>query len=379
MIFLDTASTTKVKPKVKVEVDKYFKDNYANPMAVYEFADEPAEAISKARQTIAYFIQCKPREIYFTSGGSESNNMAIKGYAFQRYKETKAPIQIITTPIEHHSILNCCKELEELGIAQIKYLSVDQEGRVNPEELKELITEEKALVSIGWVNNEIGTIQHIKYLADIAHKKGAVFHTDAVQAYGKILTRVSYVDMMSVSGHKFGSPKGVGFLYKSDDIEIVSLISGGNQEQKLRAGTHNVPYIAGLGVASKLAEINRESNYKHERLYKYTLLDKIHKELNLVKLNGSIGGSAPNIMNLCFAEYNVRGEELLAYLSENKIYVSTGSACATGEPSHVLKEIGLSEHEIDCSIRLSFNENNHIPEIDKVVETIVNGVNLLRR
>lgn len=377
MIFLDTASTTKVKNKVKAEVNKYLNTNYANPLANYEYASEPLQAINNARESISEILHCKPEEICFTSGGSEANNLAIKGVAFQNYKETKEKSHIITTRIEHHSVLNACKELEELNIADTTYLDVDRNGRIHVEDLEKAIKPNTKLISIGWANNEIGTIQDISILAKVANKSNILFHTDAVQAYGKLPLKTSNIALLSASGHKWGSPKGVGFLMIKEGVKLAPIINGGHQEKGIRGGTHNVPYIAGMGVASQLAEINRESNYKKESLFKYNFLEKLQERLPLVQVNGSKAISLPNILNLCFYDYGVRGEELLAFLSENNICISTGSACATGEPSHVLKALGLSDEQIDCSIRCSFNEDNKLSEVNTVVETIVNGVKLL--
>ena len=379
MIFLDTASTTKVKPKVKTAINNYFDKNYANPLANYEYASEPLEAIEKSRKIIADILHCEPGEIYFTSGGSESNSMAIKGFAFQNYKLNKEKSHIITTLIEHHSVLNACKELEELGISEVTYLPVNSEGLVSAEDLKDAIQLNTILISIGYVNNEIGIIQDIDQFAKISAEKGIVFHTDAVQAYGKIPINTKNISMLSASGHKWGAPKGVGFLMVKEGIELAPIINGGHQEKGIRGGTHNVPYIAGIGVASELAEINRKNNYDHETSYRIDLYQKLRKALPKMKVNGNRSISVPNILNLNFYEYGVRGEELLAFLNEKGIYVSTGSACATGEPSHVLKAIGLSDDEVDCSIRCSFNENNKLTEVDAVVDAIVSAVRLLGR
>ena len=379
MIFLDTASTTKVKPKVKTAINNYFDKNYANPLANYEYASEPLEAIEKSRKIIADILHCEPGEIYFTSGGSEANSMAIKGFAFQKYKLNKERSHIITTPIEHHSVLNACKELEELGISEVTYLPVNSEGLVSAEDLKDAIQLNTILISIGYVNNEIGIIQDIDQFAKISAEKGIVFHTDAVQAYGKIPINTKNISMLSASGHKWGAPKGVGFLMVKEGIELAPIINGGHQEKGIRGGTHNVPYIAGIGVASELAEINRKNNYDHETSYRIDLYQKLRKALPKMKVNGNRSISVPNILNLNFYEYGVRGEELLAFLNEKGIYVSTGSACATGEPSHVLKAIGLSDDEVDCSIRCSFNENNKLTEVDAVVDAIVSAVRLLGR
>lgn len=379
MIFLDNASTTKVKAKVKVEINKYLNNNYANPMAVYGFADEPKEAIDKSRSVIANLIHCDPNNIIFTSGGSEANSLAIKGTAFKYFADTKTPGHIITTEIEHHSILNACKELEEMGIATTTYIKPSEDGRIYDSMLFEAIKNNTILISIGWANNEIGTIQKINRLAKIAEKYSIPFHTDAVQAYGKLPINIKYINLMSVSGHKWGAPKGIGFLYAKNPEYLIPLISGGNQEGGIRGGTHNVPYIAGMGVASRIVYINRDNNFKHETTYKMELWNKLHSLFPDIKINGNLAHSMPNILNLNLFSYGIRGEEMMAFLSEHDIYVSTGSACMTGEPSHVLKAIGLSEDEIDCSLRLSFNENNSLSEIDTVIKVISDGIQYLKR
>lgn len=379
MIFLDTASTTKVKPKVKAEVNKFLNTNYANPMAVYGIADEPREAVEKSRSIIADIIGCEPANIIFTSGGSEANSLAIKGTAFKHFADTRKPGHIITSIIEHHSILNACKELEEMGIATVTYITPDKDGRIYDSMIFEAMTNDTILVSIGWANNEIGTVQKVHRLAKIAHKCCALFHTDAVQTFGKLPVSVNHIDFMSVSGHKWGAPKGIGFLYVADPKWIMPLVSGGNQEGGLRGGTHNVPYISGMGVASRLAYNNRDNNFKRELSYKMSLWDKLSKAFPNLKINGHPTSSMPNILNINMSAYGVRGEEMMAFLSEQQIYISTGSACATGEPSHVLKGIGLSDDEIDCSIRLSFNESNSLSEIDTVVKAISDGITYLRK
>lgn len=379
MIFLDNASTTKVKPKVKTEINKYLNTNYANPMAVYGIADEPREAIKKSRSIIADIIGCEPANIIFTSGGSEANSLAIKGVAFKHFADTKVPGHIVTTEIEHHSVLNACKELEEMGLATVTYIKPSEDGRIYDSMLFEAMSNNTMLVSIGWANNEIGTIQKIHRLAKITEKCGIPFHTDAVQAYGKLPINVNHIDYISASGHKWGAPKGVGFLYVKEPNTLMPLISGGNQEGGLRGGTHNVPYIAGMGIASRLAYINRDNNFKRELAYKMELWSNLKATFPNLKLNGHPTSSLPNILNINLSAYGVRGEELMAFLSEQQIYISTGSACATGEPSHVLKALGLSDDEIDCSIRLSFNESNSLSEIDTVVKAISDGITYLRK
>lgn len=379
MIFLDTASTTKVKTKVKADINRFLNTNYANPMAVYGFADEPKEAIDKSRSIIADLIGCEANNIIFTSGGSEANSLAIKGVAFKHYAATNSPGHIITTEIEHHSILNACKELEEMRIATVTYIKPAEDGRIYDSMLFEAMTNNTILISIGWSNNEIGTIQKINRLAKIAEKCSVPFHTDAVQTFGKIPLNITHVDYMSVSGHKWGAPKGIGFLYAKEPETLMPLISGGHQEGGLRGGTHNVPYIAGMGTASRLAYMNRDKNFKHETAYKLALWNKLHDEFPELKVNGNYSHSMANILNLNLYAYGVRGEEMMAFLSEQEIFISTGSACATGEPSHVLKAIGLSDDEIDCSIRLSFNESNSLSEVDEVAKAISEGIAYLSR
>ncbi len=381
MIYLDNAATTKPKAKVKAAINTFLSDNYANPLSPYEYANESKEAVDGARATIADILDCAPSEIYFTSGGSESNSWAIKGLAFQYFAEAKSPLTIITTPIEHHSVLHACQELELIGIARFLTIPVHRTGHIDCEDLDSILYEIEGLclVSIGWANNEIGTIQDMARISEIVHKHKAILHSDAVQAYGKIPIDISLVDMMSVSAHKWGAPKGIGFLYIRNEVKLMPLISGGEQENGLRGGTHNVPYIHGMAIASQLAAINMDKNYAHEWKVKCMIMSEVLKALPKAKVNGSRTQTLPNILNLSFAEYGVRGEQLVTFLSEHEIYVSTGSACnsASNEPSHVLMAIGLSEEEANSSIRMSFNENTTIPSVPEIVDTIVRGVKLL--
>lgn len=376
MIYLDAAATTKPKTKVKAEVNKYL-NSYANPMSAYGFASEPKEAVENARNIISEILKCEPEEIYFTSGGSEANSWALKGLAFQHFSEHKAPLHIYTTLIEHHSILHACEELKQIGLAEVTYLGVDDQGFVLYDALNDI--ESGSLVSIGWANNEIGTIQDMRKISAIVHEKGALLHSDAVQAYCKIPIEVSLVDLMSVSAHKWGAPKGVGFLFIRNGIKIMPLISGGEQENGLRGGTHNVPYIAGMAVATQLADINQKCNYQHEQQIKFLIWKDLVKELPKLKVNGTQIQSLPNILNLDLSAYGVQGVQLAEFLSVNEICISTGSACNTtsNEPSHVLKAIGLTDEQANSSIRMSFNENNTLPDVPKIVECIVKGVKLL--
>lgn len=381
MIYLDNAATTKPKAKVKAEINKFLGDNFANPLSPYQYADEAKEAVDNARSTIAELINCEPNEIYFTSGGSESNSWALKGLAFQYFAETKNPLTILTTPIEHHSIIHACKELEKIGIARYDTIPVHKTGHIDTIELDSILSEIEGLclVSIGWANNEIGTIQNMTKISEIVHKHNGILHSDAVQAYGKIPIDISLVDMMSVSAHKWGAPKGVGFLFIRTGLKLMPLISGGEQENGLRGGTHNVPYIHGMAIASQLAFINLDKNYAHEWKVKCMILSELCKALPKLTVNGSKVNTLPNILNVSFAKYGVRGEQLVAFLSEHEIYASTGSACHSSslEPSHVLTAIGLSEDEANASIRMSFSENTTIPSVPEIVKTIVDGVKLL--
>lgn len=379
MVYLDNASTTQVKVKSKAAVNYHLDKNYGNPMSAYGFAEEPKEAIDNSRKIISELMECEPENIIFTSGGSEANNLAIKGVAFKHFADTKKPGHIITTEIEHHSILNACKQLEDMGIATVTYIKPTNTGRVYNDMISEAMTDNTILVSIGMVNNEIGTMQKINQLSEFVHKHKILFHTDAVQAFGKMQFSLDNIDFVSVSGHKWGAPKGIGFLYVKDHKSLLPLISGGNQEYGLRGGTHNVPYIAGIGIAAKVYFSYRINAFRHETAYRIRLWEGLSQLFPKLKINGYMPYSVPNILNINLSEYGIRGEEMVAFLSEKEIYVATGSACATGETSHVLRAIGLSEEEADCSIRISTGGYNAFSEIDEIISAISEGITYLRK
>lgn len=368
MIYLDNASTSMIKEEVNLEMIPYLTTQYYNPSSSYMVAHKVEEAIASAREKIANTINCQPEEIHFTASGSEADNWAIKGiiYACQKYRP-----HIITSQIEHHAVLNTCKQLEKLGLATVTYLAVDRFGHINLEDFENSITPNTILASIMTVNNEIGVVEPIEDIARICQKYSIIFHTDAVQAYGKIKfdMKKDNIDLLSVSGHKFGAPKGIGFLYINEGIPIDPLINGGQQEFGLRAGTENVPYIIGLSKACEIAHENIDKNVTAEKNFRLRLMASIIEKYPHVKFNGI---PEVNILNVDFSKYGVRAEEILAFMDEVGIQIGSGSACNTHSnlPSHVLKAIGLSDDEANSSIRISFNEKNTEQDIDFFIQAL---------
>lgn len=369
MIYFDNASTTQVKEEVCMSMVPHLTKQFYNPSSSYQVGYEVSEELLKARKSIADTIGSLPEEIYFTSCGSESDNWAIKGTVLAANKPGKP--HIITSQIEHHAVLNTCKQLEELGLATVTYLPVDKYGYINIENLKNSINSNTVIVSIMTVNNEIGTVQEILDIANICHKYGILFHTDAVQAYGKIHFNMTNneVDLMSVSGHKFGAPKGIGFLYIRKGTLIRPLINGGQQEFGLRAGTENVPYIIGLAKACEIATRNLNDNVDKEKEYRKAFMSAIMEKYPLVEFNGI---STTNIININFSAYNIRAEEIVAFMDEVGIQISSGSACnsQSNEPSHVLKALGLSDDQANSSIRISFNEKNTEQDMEFFIQAL---------
>ena len=376
-IYLDHAATTPMKKEVMVEMLPFFSEKYANPSSIYELATKSKDAIEKARKEIAFTLGVKPQEIYFTSGGTESDNWAILKTA--EALKTKGN-HIITSKIEHHAVLHTLGYMESIGY-EVTYLDVDKEGRIRLKELEEAIKNETILITIMTANNEIGTIQPIWEIGQISKKKNILFHTDAVQAYGHMpIYLPDYsVDLFSASGHKFYGPKGIGFLYVKENTPISSLLKGGGQERKLRAGTENVASIVGMGKAAKLAheklryEIARESNLRDYFIH------RVFREIQGVKLNGSVRGRLCNNINLTFSD--VEGESLLILLDSEDICVSTGSACNSKEatPSHVLLAIGRSEEEAYSTIRITIGENIGKKDLDQTLEILKLSVAKLRK
>ena len=376
MIYLDNAATTKVNEKVLESMMPYFSEIYCNPSAAYSFATKGRIAIEEARNHAAKLIGASDMEIYFTSGGSESDNWAIKAVAESFSDKGK---HIITTKIEHHAVLHTCEYLERHGF-DITYLNVGSDGKVRLDELKKSIREDTILISVMTANNEIGTIQPVAEIGKIAHEKGILFHTDAVQAYGHIPINVDEmnIDLLSASGHKFNGPKGVGIMYIRKGVKIRSFIHGGSQERGRRAGTYNVPGIAGLGTAAKLAMENMAKRAEKEKELRDYFIDRISAEIPYTVLNGHREDRLPNNINFCFRF--VEGESVLIMLDQAGICASSGSACTSGaiDPSHVLRAIGLSDEMAHESLRLTLSYENTKEEIDTVVGELKRIVERLR-
>ena len=376
LIYLDNAATTKTAPEVVEAMLPYFSEAYGNPSSIYSLAGESRKAVDQARETIARALGARPEEIYFTAGGTESDNWALKAAAeFYRKKGN----HIITTKIEHHAVLHSCQWLEKQGF-EVTYLNVDENGVVRLEELKAAIRPTTILISIMYANNEIGTIQPIREIGEIAHEHGILFHTDAVQAFGQLPIQVDdcRIDMLSASGHKLNGPKGIGFLYIRKGVKIRSFIHGGAQERKRRAGTENVPGIVGLGKAVERAVGTMEARTETERRLRDYLIDRVLKEIPYARLNGHRSQRLPNNANFSFQF--IEGESLLIMLDMEGICGSSGSACTSGslDPSHVLLAIGLPHEIAHGSLRLTLNEEVTKEELDYVVDTLKRIVEKLR-
>ena len=376
LIYLDNAATTKTAPEVVEAMLPYFTERYGNPSSVYGFAAANKEVISQQRDVIAQVLGAKGNEIYFTAGGSEADNWALKATA-EAY-EGKGN-HIITTKIEHHAILHTCEYLEKKGF-EVTYLDVDEDGVVKLDELKAAIRPTTILISVMYANNEIGTIQPIREIGEIAHEHGILFHTDAVQAFGQVPIHVDecHIDMLSASGHKLNGPKGIGFLYIRTGVKIRSFVHGGGQERKRRAGTENVPGIVGLGAAVKrAADTMAERTGKETELRDY-LINRVLDEIPHCRLNGHRTKRLPNNPNFSFRF--IEGESLLIKLDMKGICGSSGSACTSGslDPSHVLLAIGLPHEIAHGSLRLTLNEEITKEDIDYVVDSLKEIVGHLR-
>lgn len=376
LIYLDNAATTKVSEEVFEEMKPYFCEYYGNSSSVYGFASDSKKAVEDSRDIIAKTINAKSNEIYFTAGGSESDNWAIKMVA-EEYKSKGK--HIISCTIEHHAVLHTLEYLERDGF-EITYLPVDEEGFVDIEKLKAAIRKDTILISIMYANNEIGTIEPITEIGKIAKENGIIFHTDAVQAYGHLEIDVDRdnIDLLSASGHKFNGPKGVGFLYIRRGIKIGPLIHGGAQERNRRAGTHNVPGIVGMGKAALLAHQKMEEVSKYEKELRDYFIDRILNEVPYARLNGPRENRLPNNVNICFRF--IEGESLIIMLDMKGICASSGSACTSGslDPSHVLLAIGLIHEIAHGSLRISLSEDNTKEELDCVVDNVKTIVERLR-
>jgi cysteine desulfurase len=375
-IYFDNAATTQVYKEVLDEMRPYFTDIYSNPSAVYSFAGESKKAVDHAREAVAGLIGAKTDEIYFTGGGSESDNWALKATAEAYGDKGK---HIITSAIEHHAILHTCQYLEKKGF-EVTYLGVDEDGKISLEELEAAIRPDTILISIMAANNEIGTIEPIKEIGEIAHKHGVLFHTDAVQAFGHIPINVDEmnIDMLSASGHKINGPKGIGVMYIRKGVKILSFIHGGAQERKRRAGTHNVPGIVGIGKAAELAANNMEERSRKECELRDHLIERVLAEIPYVRLNGHRTDRLPNNANFCFRF--IEGESMLILLDQAGICGSSGSACTSGslDPSHVLLAIGLPHEIAHGSLRLTLSEKNTMEEVDYTVDELKKIIERLR-
>ena len=377
IIYMDNAATTKISKEVLNEMLPYLTCQYGNPSALYKLGQESKQAINKAREQVATAISANPNEIYFTSCGSESNNLAIKGVC--KKQKALGKYKIITTNIEHPSVLNICKHLEEQGF-EVIYIPVDKHGFVSAKQVEDMIDDNTAIVSIMYANNEIGTIQPINEIGEVCRVYNIPFHVDAVQALGNIQINLSKTnaDLMSFSGHKIHAPKGVGCLYVRNGIECSPLIYGGGQENGLRAGTENVAGIVGFGKAIEFATNNLEKRVKYITYLRNYLIDKIVDGDN-IKLNGWIQNRLCGNVNVSF-KHN-EGESIALQLANNGICVSARSACSSGnlEPSHVIKAIEEDEDYLYGAVRFSIGQFNTKAEIDTVIKTIKEGLILHRQ
>ncbi len=377
LLYLDNAATTKTAPEVVQAMLPYFTELYGNPSSVYSFAAKNKTAVMKQKEIIAEAIGAKENEIYFTAGGTEADNWALKATA-EAY-ESKGR-HIITSKMEHHAVLHTCEYLEKKGF-EVTYLDVDEFGMVRLDELEKAIRPDTILISIMYANNEIGTVQPIKEIGKIAKDHGILFHTDAVQAFGHMPIDVNecHIDMLSASAHKLNGPKGIGCLYIRTGVKVRSFIHGGAQERRRRAGTENVPGIIGFGAAVERAMKTLEERTEKERMLRDYLIEKIEKEIPYCRLNGHRTERLSNNVNFSFQF--IEGESLLIMLDMKGICASSGSACTSGslDPSHVLLAIGLPHEIAHGSLRISLNEEFETEDMDYVVETLSEIVANLRK
>lgn len=375
-VYLDNAATTQMSDEVKQAMEPYLKQNFGNASTMYSYGEESKEAIEKARKIIAVSLGAKPSEIFFTSGGSESDNWAVKCVAGE-YKQKGC--HIITSKIEHHAILNSCKYLEELGY-EVTYLEVDEKGMVSLDALQNAIRPDTTLISIMFANNEVGTIEPIMQIGKIAKEQGILFHTDAVQAYAQIPIDVRRypIDLLSASAHKFHGPKGVGFLYIREGISIPSFIHGGGQEEGKRAGTENVAGIVGMGKAAEVAFSDMRNRIRRETMLRNYLLEKVVHEIPGVCINGHRSKRLPG--NASFSFRDVDGASLVILLDEDGICASGGSACNTGEErvSYVIRELKTPEDYAPGTIRMTLCGSTTREDVDRAVESLKRNVKRLR-
>ncbi|MFI3237401.1 MAG: cysteine desulfurase NifS [Lachnospiraceae bacterium] len=375
-IYLDNAATTKTAPAVVEAMLPYYTEFYGNPSSVYSFANKGKQAVTEAREVIAQTLGTNASDIYFTAGGSESDNWALKATA-EAYKAKGK--HIITSAVEHHAVLHTCDYLEKLGY-EVTYVGVDEDGVIKLDELEAAIRPDTILISVMFANNEIGTIQPIKEIGKLAKENGIVFHTDAVQAYGHIDIKVDEygIDMLSASGHKLNGPKGIGFLYIRKGLKLRSFIHGGAQERARRAGTENTPGIVGMGAAVKLAFEKLEDKTAYEQELRDYFIEEIEKAVPYCQLNGHRTDRLSNNVNIGF-EF-IEGESLLIMLDMKGICASSGSACTSGslDPSHVLLALGLPHEKAHGSLRLTISDETTRDDVDYTVQAIVEIVERLR-
>ena len=369
IIYFDNAATTKIKTEVLNEMMPYLTKNYGNASSLYSIGRNAKRAIENARRQVAQLINCNPNEIYFTGSGSESDNTALKGYAYANKSKGN---HIITSKIEHPAILETCKNLENKGF-EISYINVDENGTIDLEELKKTIKPSTILISIMFANNEIGTIEPIEEISKIAKENNIIFHTDAVQALGntEIDVQKMNIDMLSMSGHKINAPKGVGALYIKKGINIERFIDGGHQEKNRRAGTENVASIVGMGKACEIANKNFEIHTKSLKKLRDYYIAKITKEMgDKIRINGTLENRLPGNANISFKEMD--GSEIVYRLDEYNICVSSGSACSSKNtiPSHVLSAINVPEEFLTGVIRTTFGDNNTFEEINYLINCL---------
>ena len=376
IIYLDNAATTPMDSEVLESMLPFMREQYGNPSAIYSMGSSAKKAVNQAKRRIAAILNAKQEEIFFTAGGTEADNWALKMVMeTYRYKGR----HLITTAIEHHAILHTCRYLETQGV-EVTYLGVDEDGVIDLEELKQAIRPDTVLISVMFANNEVGTVEPIREIGEIAKERGILFHTDAVQAFGQVPidTEEMHIDLLSASGHKINGPKGVGFLYIRSGLELHSMLHGGAQESGRRAGTENVPGIAGMAVAAQKAADNMKTKGAAEMKLRDYLIDKIEREIPYCRLNGHRTKRLPGNVNFSFRF--IQGESLVLMLDRKGICISSGSACTSGElnPSHVLLALGRNEEEAEGALRITLSEKNSMEEMEFVVECLKEAVQKLR-
>lgn len=373
IIYLDNSATTPIKSEVLQEMMPYLTTEYGNASSLYSVGRSAKRAIEKARNRVAELLNCNHNEIYFTGGGSESDNIALKGFAYANKEKGN---HIITSKIEHPAILETCKTLERQGF-EVSYINVNEDGIIDVEELRKSIKTNTILISVMTANNEVGTVQPIEEIAKIAHDNNIVFHTDAVQAIGNVQIDVEKmrIDMLSLSSHKINGPKGVGALYIKNGIEVEKFINGGHQEKDRRAGTENVAGIVGIGKAAEIARKNMEKHIRNLSKIRDYYIKKVQKEIPNIRINGSMENRLPGNANISFKGINA--SELIFKLDERGICVSSGSACSSGNtnPSHVLIAMNVPEVYLNSAIRTTFGDNNTFEQVDYVVKILKQIIN----